>query len=350
MDFITELNNEKNAALVLREELRPVNGPDGIIFPPTFAPPKDGKEESAGYILDDIGGQTVCLVDSVGSQANRMEGVFLQPEYAHLVPQVVIKVGERRVSLLELGHRAADAVARHSGCGDAVKKAFEAIRQGDAVPMAKIAPTTIVFGAWDSRGTQVKLPRLVESSIRAYDVVQVTRAAQYFTSLRKAEQDTLGVGIDALGEFASEEGLVDVPSGRVLGGVIARGGIRREAVLNLSALRLVRASSDEESLRLQKYILGLCLVAFSATSACYLRQGCLLVREDSVGSETKLVARDGTSSPVDLDASTALEFATGAAKEFGVGASIEVEFSPDSVVAAKKKKGEKKAGKKGQTE
>lgn len=349
MEFTKELHDDQIVAIVARERLRPVSGRDGIIFPPTYAPPKDGKEESAGYVIDDIGGQLVCLVDSVGSQANRMEGVFLRPEHAHLVPRIEIQVGERRLSLLELGHRAADAAARHSDKDGFLRQAFEAIRKGDALPMAKIAPTSIVFGAWDSRGTQVKLPRLVEASIRAYDVARVSRAAQYFTSLQKEEQDALGVGKEALGEFASEEGLVDVPSGRAIGGVVVRGAIRREAVLNLTALRLVKAPSAEESARLRKYILGLCLVAFSAEAECYLRQGCLLVREADSPAEAMLVSRDGTSRPVELDRAAVLEFATAAAREFGVGPARELVFSAESVKAAKKK-GEKKGEKKGKAE
>lgn len=35
------------------------------------------------------------------------------------------------------------------------------------------------FGAWDSRDTQAKLPRLVQSVIRAWDVDQLKRSARY---------------------------------------------------------------------------------------------------------------------------------------------------------------------------
>jgi len=40
-----------------------------------------------------------------------------------------------------------------------------------------------VFGAWDSRDTGAKLPRLLESRIDAYGIEKRERAAQYFATL-----------------------------------------------------------------------------------------------------------------------------------------------------------------------
>ena len=45
--------------------------------------------------------------------------------------------------------------------------------------LAKLAPTSLVFGAWDSRDTQAKLPRLIASTIRAYNVRKLRRSAQF---------------------------------------------------------------------------------------------------------------------------------------------------------------------------
>jgi len=56
--------------------------------------------------------------------------------------------------------------------------------------MAKIAPTSLVFGVWDSRDTQAKLPRLVASTIRAFDVQRLTRSAQFNPSA-----DYIGLGL-----------------------------------------------------------------------------------------------------------------------------------------------------------
>jgi CRISPR-associated protein Csb1 len=168
------------AALVIREYLMPVDGPDGVVFPATFAPSEDKKQFVGGYNIDTFAdGKNVCLIDSVGSQANRLEPMFAEEKYAALVPQIVVKAGDKLVSLLEAGHRTADASVRCSSLQDELHSAFEAVLDGNAEPLAKIAPTSLVFGVWDSRGTQAKLPRLVNSTIRAFDVRKLTRSAQY---------------------------------------------------------------------------------------------------------------------------------------------------------------------------
>lgn len=156
------------AALVLREYLVPVEGPDGVLFPPTFAASDTFR---GGYNIDgDPNGRNVCLIDSVGSQANRIEPIFGRSPYDELVPQVTIKAGEKIVNLLEAGHRAGDAIVRCSPLQEELQAAFKALLAGDAVLLANVAPTSLVFGVWDSRDTQAKAPRLVASTIRAYDV------------------------------------------------------------------------------------------------------------------------------------------------------------------------------------
>ena len=62
------------AALVLRDYLVPVEGADGVLFPATFA---SGNGFEGGYNIDEFpDGTSVCLIDSVGSQANRIEPLF----------------------------------------------------------------------------------------------------------------------------------------------------------------------------------------------------------------------------------------------------------------------------------
>src|SRR5690242_14998960 len=95
-------------ALVIREWLLPVEGADAVVFPATFAA---GNNFPGGYNIDPApDGKNVCLIDTVGSQANRIEPLFTKDRYSGLVPQVVVKAGEREVNLLEAGHRAGDAL------------------------------------------------------------------------------------------------------------------------------------------------------------------------------------------------------------------------------------------------
>jgi CRISPR-associated protein Csb1 len=325
-------------AVIVKEQLEPVHGKQSVFFPPTFAPP-EGSKDGPGYVIDETGDGRVALVDTVGSQANRLEPLFKTPPYSALVPKAIVKIGDREIDLLDAGHRAADAVLRFSDKWEQLRAAFLAIRENrDATPMAKLAPTSVLFGVWDSRDTQVKLPRIVGSTIRAYGVEKLTRAAQFFAATEKEEIEGL-----ASQEFLSAAGLDDAPAGRTVGGVVSREGIRREAILNLVALRALTGSDADGTLGLQRYILGLALVALLAPSARYLREGCLLVPVDGEQVELKLVERTGKRSPLELTEQTALEFAKSAADDFGVGAPWVANFSAESVKKAANKKKEDKA-------
>jgi CRISPR-associated protein Csb1 len=309
------------AALVVRQYLAPVEERDAIIFPPTYPVRKDESGNSvAGYNIDRFSdGSSVCQIDSVGSQANRMEPIFSRKRYAHLVPQVVIEAGERRIDLLEAGHRAADAIVRFSTLGPQLHEAFRVYREtGNAAPLARIAPTSLVFGAWDSRATQVKLPRIVRSVIRAYNVKELTRSAQYST----IAGEILGQGdaeVTTRGPKA-ELGLAHVPAVKTHGGVRLEdaGEIRREGILNLAALRALAGSSDEETLQIRRYVLGLALVSITAPLDPNLREGCELVPDPNKQATWKRVNHDGTRCDEAMRHEDALGFATAAAAAFQV--------------------------------
>ena len=329
-------------AVTVVEELEPVQGAGSVFFPPTFAPP-EGSKDSPGYVIDGPADGKIALVDTVGSQANRMEPIFKEPPYSALVPKATIKVGEREIDVLDAGHRAADAVVRFSGKWGELREAFVAIRdRRDAAPLAKLSPTSLVFGVWDSRDTQVKLPRIVGSTVRAYGVDGLKRSAQFFAATEKSETEGL-----ASQDFLSAVGLDDAPAGRTEGGIIARRGIKREAVLNLVALRALSASGADATLKLQRYVLGLSLIALLAPSARFLREGCLLVPIEGTEPEVKVVGRNGKRTDLEVSAAEALEFAQTAATDFGVGDAWTATFSPDAVKQAAEKKEQDKAKKAG---
>jgi CRISPR-associated protein Csb1 len=311
----------------VKEQLEPVAGAESVFFPPTFAPPEDMKDAKAGYIIDRENGASVCLVDSVGSQANRLEPLFKQEPYSSLVPQITIQIQDRTVNLLDVGHRAADAVVRSTALGKKLQAAFSNGQKGDMVQLAKIAPTSLVFGAWDSRDTQAKLPRLIESTIRAYDVQETHRAAQFFSSVENSEIEALFDAEDRKNrKLLSKAGYLDSPSGTTHGGVIARKGIVRTTIVNLVSVRAVSAPDSEQRLLLQRYVLGLALVAALAPAEMSLRAGCLLVGTAEMPLERTLVYRDGRREACGLDDSTVLELARSAALAFGVGESVAVTF------------------------
>jgi len=337
------------AAIVLREFLTPVEGKDGIFFPPTFAAAENSKEFPGGYNINELGnGENVCLVDSVGSQANRIEPMFATGEYAALVPQLVIEAGQQKVSILDAGHRAGDAIVRCTALKEALRQAFQSLKKGDAVPLAKLAPTSLVFGVWDSRDTQAKAPRLLAASIRAFNVAKLTRSAQYNPAIEYVEEGLLEEteDKDALKAY-SERGFRHVPASATHGGVIAKGDIRREATLQIAALRLLRGTSDHETKKLRAYLLGLALVAFTKPAVGFLRQGCNLVLDGDRKPESKVVFPEGRREDFGLTHRAALDFAKKAAAAFGVGESRTVKFdtklAKDETTGEGKKKAPKKA-------
>ena len=332
--------DEGPAALVIREHLMPVEGHEGVVFPPTFAA---GDGFPGGYNIDTFGdpaeGKNVCLIDSVGSQANRSEPIFAKESYASLVPQVVVEAGQKQVNLLDAGHRAGDALMRCSELQQELRSAFEAVLMGDAEPLAKIAPTSLVFGVWDSRDTQAKLPRLVSSVIRAYDVRKLSRSAQFIPALPYVADGMLEEPKDKKSRDAyAERGFIHVPASASHGGVIATGGIRRDATLSLAALRLLKTTDHERTMALRRYVLGLSLVALTLRTSTYLRQGCNLVIDPENPPEFYEVYRDGRREPASIAHDEVREFAATAAQAFGVGESQTVKFEKEKAKADVKKK------------
>lgn len=352
-------------ALHLKQKLLPVEGEGGVIFPPTYA--------DIGYNIDTLSdGTKVATIDSVGSQANRMEPIFksiknekgeeLNP-LAALVPQVEIILNpvpddkdakkklvkglasseeiakelekkeidelkqlwianlERRQSLLDLAHRSADAVVKATPTLlPHINNAFQELnRNGNATPLCAIAPTSLLFGVWDSRdGTGEKRPRLVRSIIRAWDVEPLFSAAQFnsaWKSLDEAQQEELEKEAKAKKVKLSEKGFADAPAvfrkvsqnaakqmtefrngspnpeRRTLGGVLAKGPIYRDVTINLVALRAL-CGADGETEQIRKYLLSLALFAATSELELSLREGCLLRYADEK-DEWKMVPRRG---------------------------------------------------------
>ncbi len=97
-------------AITLTEVLQPSEGNDAIIFPPTFAVGKTARHPYQIDVLDEkLTPQEAekagleannCLIDSVGSQANRMESVFKQPPLNKLVPQITVNPSQLSVGRL----------------------------------------------------------------------------------------------------------------------------------------------------------------------------------------------------------------------------------------------------------
>jgi CRISPR-associated protein Csb1 len=341
LDLAAWARDKGPVALHLRQELVPVEGKGEVFFPPTYA--------GIGYNIDPLAdGTQVALVDSVGSQANRMEPLFLREGYADLVPDIQIHYGDAAkgtngsVSLLEAGHRLGDAVVRCTELAEDAQSAFiKFLRSGDATAIADIAPTSLVFGVWDSRDTMAKVPRLVQSVVRAWDVSELKRSAQFVPALDYAALEAFSEKDREKAEGKSssplaERGFIHVPAVETHGGVVAAGPILRNVTVNLIALRRLRGGERSQALR--EYMLGLALTAATAPLDPDYRQGCILVPDAHVPPTCQTVARDGTRVSVALTHEASLEFARRAATAYGVGGSRQLTFDKKRAQADAKKK------------
>jgi len=323
------------AALVIREHLIPVEGADGVFFPATYAAQqgaeKDQKKFQGGYNIDIFPDGNVCLIDSVGSQANRIEPLFATSEYADLVPQIVVTFPQKglRLNLLHANHRAADAIIRCSPFEHELRTAFQEVLRGNAEKLAQFAPTSLVFGVWDSRDTSAKVPRLLASTIRAFNVREHTRSANFLTQM------TIDLAkLDILPGAESKDGFANALASKAPGGVqlMLNGSIRRDVTVGLAALRRLAVLEADGTLSvdrtkaLRRYILGLTLVGLTAPQDPYLRQGCNLVPDIDKPREFKVVNLDGTRPDALVSHEEALKYARAAAKEFRIGKDREEKF------------------------
>jgi len=342
-EIVEELLSEDGpSAVVLTEELEPAEGRSSVFFPPTYAPPEEEKGKKPRYALTEKGPLSTVVVDSVESQANRLEQLFKREGYRELVPQIWIKIRttegkELRVNLLDVSHRIADALVRCSELAEEVEKALERFKyEGDASDIARLSPTSLLFGFWDSRNTGVKAPRLLRSEIRAWKVKEVVRYAQFSPALlkefRPEKEMVVYQQLEPFKrlfeeEFRSDEkkfkdwladagfGSVPVPETKIVGGVVLDedGRMERTASLHLVGIRAFGGKAGEG---LRKYLLMLGLVALTAPQDYNLRQGCLLVRKEGGRHVIQKVYKDGKKVEIKLQHEEILSYAREVAREF----------------------------------
>ena len=93
------------------------------------------------------------------------------------------------------------------------------------------------------------------------------------------------------------------------------GRIEREVTVNLVALRGLRGASDDETRAMRLYLLGLSLMAATAETELFLREGCLLRFAESGDTWHQVTRRNGTEQ-VAMNAKVAKQCAENAARPF----------------------------------
>jgi CRISPR-associated protein Csb1 len=360
--FSTLLEPMGPVAITIKQSLAPANDDDPVIFPPSYPMttfrgrvhtvvdgdyrvsvelPPDSKrdknerssEQKPGYNIDRFpDGTNTCEIDSPQSQANRIEPMFKLEGHRRLVPQIEIKVGTNAlhgttVNLLDAGHRAADAVVRMSSLADKFHTAFLDAKVNNQFTLATLAPTSLLFGVWDSRSTYVKVQRIIKAHIRASNVYERTRSAQFTPAADYVAAGAVDEALDS-GEgdknALSGEGMKYALATQTAGGVMLTKAseLARIVNINLAALRELRGEDGPHTRTLQRYILGLALVAAISEPDLNLREGCNLRLKDET-DDIKQVPRRGEAQPIAFDSEQVQRFAEVAAEEFFKLASID---------------------------
>ncbi len=182
---------ESAAAFRCRRRMQPAGGEGDKVFPPTFA--------GAVYAVEQrrVPGRsepaTCVLLDSVQSQANRMELALqealdegkitipvLEVDFTGDGPTGDIEADRKagrlidaigKVTSLQVPHRLADAILRDSQI-DGVDfrksdkgKGLNTVSLADATSLFALCPTALVFGMWDSTGPKGGLGPKFERAI-----------------------------------------------------------------------------------------------------------------------------------------------------------------------------------------
>jgi len=195
LEVISESIAGQPAAFRCRRRLQPAGGEGDKVFPPTFAGAMYAIEKRR--VKDREDPVTCVLLDSVQSQANRMELALQEAVDGGQIklPLVEVDFSEHdptgdveadleagrlidavgKITSLQVPHRLADAILRdseldgrpfrHSETG----KALNTVSLANATPLFELCPTALLFGMWDSTGPKgglgPKFERAVVSEI-----------------------------------------------------------------------------------------------------------------------------------------------------------------------------------------
>lgn len=369
-DVINAIRNN-DSAFRKRVTLQPAGGQGSKVFPPTYL-----YGETGGYYAWEkrrIDGELVStvLLDSVQSQANRMEQALLQAIRGGEIKIPIIQVdlnknvpemnGLGLITTLDAPHRIADAIFRDSMI-DGVKfresrigKEFIESSVRNATGMLKWCPHALVFGVWDSTGAMGGLGNKFQRAITS-EIIGLKAEKGVHTSSRI---DPLGITTvsdvyeDENGEWTldtekaktNKQGKpVKIKFSNLVHGNIPptiemdsrtkeplRGGVTidyalQTSVISLPALRRLRfpvngkeSASINEAARVLLTSLSLFSLVSMENEGYDLRSGCLLVPENK--QELEIIANDGSVTGVNIDVPTSaaiLKTAIEEAKKAGV--------------------------------
>ncbi len=325
LDYSTLSNAVSGSAAAFRLTLR-LEAVSPKVFPPTYEGGKYATEERI------IGGQKLpcVLLDSVASQANRMELALQEAWFGGEIKLPVVSTdfsavenpGLPKVTSLQAPHRIVDAILRDSIHNKiAFRKSdigqeLDQLANAFATPLLKYAPHCLVFGMWDSTGPRgglgVKFARSVVSEIIGVNAVAGVKTSSRIDPLNiRVQSGLLYVSKTGGWTLKKEDAALDAkkspiklgkdgkPSEANHGNVtpsISDGGFtidyaEQTTVLSLPALRRLRfpikagdksTPDGDNTARAYLAALGLLGATLAVEAGYDLRSRCILRAKDAV--------------------------------------------------------------------
>lgn len=362
---LTALVDGDGVAIRVRQRLQPAGGAGDKIFPPTYAT-GDRSLKYAGESRRIDGQDVPCvLLDSVASQANRMEEALQSAWERKQLDFPLIGVdftGDADladlgvISALQAPHRIADAILR-----DAVDmkgttlfrdlregKAFTAANFRNASAVFQLCPTALVFGVWDSTGPKggmgAKFQRVLSAEVVAVGASAGRKVSSRLDPLGiqanvpvyhlASNQDDWTIDVELAAKDSKGKAVLFSRGGKSDGGKASAvnhsniapsvdelaGGITfdyatQTVVMSLPALRRLRFQTDMDGVvladadatgraaRVALAALGLAAVVYARQAGFDLRSRCLLVPDGPLTMEA--VRGDGAVEEFSLSAADA---------------------------------------------
>ena len=342
----------EHAAIRRCRRLQPAGGAGDKLFPPTYPAEREGPPRHVFERRRHDGREVWCvLIDSVQSQANRMEETLLAAASETAIPLPFVAVDFRAAGLepleqitsLDAPHRVYDAIIRDSLLDEvpfmesAPGQRLAAATPANATALLEISPAALLFGAWHSQGEGgglgAKFPRALVSEIMGIDtpVEEVVRDRRTNRTEAQTAGRRTGSRIDPLGvlrkvevfksptAWSTDQAEAGKGAKKVRPSEINHGNItpsvtplgitcdhaEHRAVLTLAGLRRLRFGNRERDAAGRTLLAALGLVAITEQDArgYALRSRCDLVCDDAAALE--LVHADGSTEPVEGDRSAA---------------------------------------------
>ena len=359
IDVLRNLVDHAAVAIRVRQRLQPAGGPGDKVFPPTYST----GENTLKYAVETrrIGGNDVptVLLDSVASQANRMEEALLAAWQQKKLSFPVIGVDFAddpaladlgSITALQAPHRIADAILRDATSADG-KTLFRDLSEGRAYTEASprnatavyaLCPTALIFGVWDSTGPKgglgAKFQRALTSEIVALGASAGSKVGSRIDPLgiqgnvpiyhRKDDESDWTINVDEAkqekgkpvlfsrkgsegkGKASSVNHSNIPPSVDSFAGGVTFDYAEHTVVLSLPALRRLRfvtrldgapfeqRDAAERAARVALAALALAAIVHQRAQGYDLRSRCLLVPDGPL--ELQIIRPDGASESVTL--------------------------------------------------